>query len=115
MTGSKLWLCVLAVLPGFVHGSGPELILPDQEYSASGMINLRDAPPKTIFYILGDKKGLVSNGERLTVKGVKEVNTITDKHYWLNVERENPDTKLKETGWVYGGKAGSESMWEAVK
>lgn len=106
----------LACLSASAHAFDPATIQPNQVYSSTGMINIRTEPPKTIFYLLGDKKGLVKQNDEVTVKDIKEVNTLINKHYWLNIERINPETNvLLEQGWIYGGKAGSQALLEPVE
>lgn len=106
---------VLMLLFAAAHALHPELIQANREYSAVGNVSFRDAPPRTIFYILGEKIGHVGRGEKVTVKSIKEVNTLFNTHYWLNVDRENPSTNQMESGWVYAGAAGDDSYWEVVK
>ena len=115
MTLQQKLIYFLLIVPNLVFALNPSAIQIDQKYSSKGMINLRATPPKTIFYILGDKKGLVNKNDSFKVKEIKEIKTLFDKHYWLKIERINPKTMEMETGWIYGGKAGGESLMEVAK
>lgn len=111
----KKIIFLLVFTPLWALGTDPTTIQPNKEYFSKGMINIRDAPPKTMFYILGEKQGLVRESDVVTVTEVKEVNTILDTHYWLKVERLNPQTQKLEKGWIYAGKEGSQSYLEPKK
>ena len=112
---NRILIIIFAFLPASVFALDPATVRPNQTYSTKGMINIHSAPPKTIFYILGDEKGLVDTNDTVTVKSVKEVNTIINKHYWFNVEKTDPNTQDIEQGWIYGGKAGSQSLLEVAQ
>ena len=115
MTIRQKLICILLIVPNLVFALNPSAIQLNQKYSSKGMINLRETPPKTVFYILGDKKGLVNQNDSFKVKEIKEIKTLFDKHYWLKIERKNPNTMEMETGWIYAGKAGGESLVEIAK
>ena len=115
MNKLKRVMYILAFMPVIVYALPPSDIKADVTYVTNTMINFRTSAPKTIFYILGDKQGVVNRNEKLLILDVEEVNTLFGKYYWLNVERNNPTTNLIEKGWIYGGESGQPSLLEEIQ
>ncbi|MBU6951344.1 MULTISPECIES: hypothetical protein [unclassified Hahella] len=102
---------VLALMVSTVAWSTePSKVEANRAYSLSAPANLRDSPPSTFLYILGDKKGSVAKDDSVVVKEVKKINTLTGTQYWINVEQAQPGTASDRSGWVYIGKDGGESI-----
>ena len=112
---NKYSLFLLLFITTSIFANEAEKIEINQIYSPKGNINLRANPPRSIFYILGEKKGLVNTNSLVKVVGVEEVNTLVNKHYWLNIETMNPDTQVVEKGWIYAGRAGENLLVEKVR
>jgi len=74
---------------------------------AAGTVNLRDKPPSSLFYRLGDIKDVIKADEKVKVKEIKEISTLFGTYIWIDVERlgENIQTN-KRNGWAYSGERG---------
>ncbi|WLQ16176.1 hypothetical protein O5O45_09640 [Hahella aquimaris] len=105
-TGLLLALIVSTV----AWSTEPSKVEANRAYSLSAPANLRDSPPSTFLYILGDKKGSVAEDDSVVVKEIKKVNTLTGTQYWINVQQAEPGSANGQSGWVYIGKEGGESI-----
>ena len=111
MFSIKKLFFLLAFLPALAFALEPSDIKVNQVYKSTGMLNIRNSPPKTIFYIMGDKIGLLKPDEKIVVKAIEEKKTVLANHIWLRVEK----VGTKESGWIYGGEAGKASILEEIR
>ncbi|ABC30302.1 hypothetical protein HCH_03560 [Hahella chejuensis KCTC 2396] len=98
------------IISTVVWSTEPSKVEANRAYSLSAPANVRDSPPSTFLYILGDKKGSVAKDDSVVVKEVKKINTLTGTQYWINVEQAEPGAANDKSGWVYIGKDGGESI-----